>query len=142
MANLTCPKCGKKFNSDDLRVFKCKDCKAWLDWDASQVVQTVEPPLLQTDAMDNLDDATKALVLATDRTTYAVRSLALFLFTTLFTSLVGYGLIGASAGVADNCDSYSPCGAETMVIGGWVVISVGFIIGLIVGMLELYKSKP
>ena len=142
MANLICPKCEKNYDSDKLRVYKCQECKTWLDWDSNQVTQKFEPDYAQADPLDNLDDATKALVLAANRTTYAVRSLALFLFTTLCTSLIGYGLVGAGAGAAANCSSYSGCGADALVIWGWIVISIGFIIGLVVGISELNKSRP
>ncbi len=82
------------------------------------------------------------LVRAVDRTTYAIRSLAIFLFTTLCTSLLGYGLIGAGATAALRCNSYySDCGSG-FVIWGWVIIALGFIIGLGVGITELGKSKP
>jgi hypothetical protein len=142
MANLICPKCGANFDSDKLRVYRCKDCRAWLDWDSTEVVQKFEPEYVQVDTMANLDDSTKALVLAANRTTHAVRSLAVFLFTTLCSSLFGYGLVGAGASAAVNCNSYSGCGSEALVIWGWIIISVGFIVGLIVGIAELNKSRP
>jgi hypothetical protein len=142
MSTLTCPKCGKKYNSNELRVYRCKSCRVWIEFDEQEVPQAVVTDQIALDPLLELDPATKALVLASNRTTYAVRSLAMFLFTTLCTSLVGYGLIGASSGVAAGCDSYSPCGAEAMVIWGWVVISFGFFIGLIAGISELSKSRP
>ncbi len=142
MANLICPKCGKTYNSEDLRAFRCKECRAWLDLDEQEVAKslTSEPDVI--DPLLELDPATREVVLATNRTTYAVRSLALFLFTTLCTSLIGYGLIGAGAGAAVNCNSYSECGADAFVIWGWIVIIIGFIFGLGVGVSELSKSKP
>jgi uncharacterized Zn finger protein (UPF0148 family) len=84
----------------------------------------------------------KAIITSQNRTTYAIRSLAIFLFTTLCTSLFGYGLIGAGTSASLRCDSYySDCGSGFM-IWGWVIIAVGFIVGLIVGINELGKSRP
>jgi hypothetical protein len=84
--------------------------------------------------------STADFIEAQDRTTYAIRSLAIFIFTTLCTSLLGYGLIGAGAAAALRCNSYD-C-SSGFVIWGWVIIAIGFIIGLGVGINELGKSKP
>jgi hypothetical protein len=82
------------------------------------------------------------LISAVNRATHAIRSLAVFIFTTICTSLFGYGLIGAGTSAALRCDSYySDCGSGFM-IWGWVIIAVGFIVGLIVGINELGKSRP
>jgi hypothetical protein len=83
------------------------------------------------------------VIAALNRTTHAVRSLAIFLFTSLCTSLVGYGVIGAGANVALTCeDSYSDCGSGTLVFLGWGVIALGLILALGAGIGELGKSKP
>jgi len=85
----------------------------------------------------------KAIINSQNRTTYAIRSLAIFLFTTLCTSLLGYGLVGAGANAALKCDSYSSdCGAGGLVVAGWFVIAIGFIVGLSLGMSELRRSNP
>jgi len=82
------------------------------------------------------------LIAAVNRATHAIRSLALFIFTTLCTSLLGYGLIGAGAAAALRCNShYSDCGSG-FVIWGWIIIALGFIVGLGIGINELGKSKP
>jgi hypothetical protein len=124
-----CPKCGEKLTSSDY----CFNCKTWPNGRKSGVVHNVE---------EVITDSNDALLRAVDRTTYAIRSLAIFLFTTLCTSLLGYGLIGAGAAAAIGCDSYySDCGSG-FVIWGWIIIALGFIIGLGVGITELGKSKP
>ena len=83
------------------------------------------------------------LIAAVNRATHAIRSLALFIFTTLCTSLLGYGLVGAGANAALKCDAYdSDCGSGAFVLGGWLLIAIGFIVGLALGMNELGKSKP
>ncbi len=86
----------------------------------------------------DLDD----LVTAQNRTTYAVRSLAIFLLTTFSTSVIGYGLVAAGANAAIRCGSYSDCGADSMTMWGWVIIAAGFFMGLGVGIRELGKSRP
>ena len=144
MAMLKCPKCQKQIDSDSLSVYKCPDCKSWLDWEDYKEYKKTEPVTTQvTSDYSKLDENTKALVLAADRTTHAVRSLALFLFTTLITSLVGYGFIGAGSGASLRCTSYySDCGSSGLIIFGWIVIALGFLFGLILGARELAKSNP
>ena len=70
------------------------------------------------------------LIKAINKTTYAVRSIALFLFTSLCSSIVGYALIVTSAG------------EPTLVISGSIVIASGFLIALVIGISELGKSRP
>jgi hypothetical protein len=143
MANLNCPTCDKNYDSDRLRVYKCPDCKTWLQWGTDVAESTHVPEVKVEDPMANLDPATRAIVMASNRTTYAIRSLAIFFFTTLCTSLVGYGLVGAGANAALKCGSYySDCGSTGLAIGGWLIIAIGFLIGVITGAKELGKSRP
>lgn len=141
MANLICPKCDKNYDSDKLRVYKCPECRKWLRWDSDVQVAKYDPDEFVRDDLSDLDSATKALISATNRTTYAIRSLAIFLFTTLCTSVLGYLLISAGANAALRCDSYSDCGSG-FVSWGFVIVALGFIIGLLAGINELDKSKP
>jgi hypothetical protein len=127
MANLTCPKCGKKFNSDDLRVFKCKDCKAWLDFDEQQFAKSLDVEPVAEDPIANLDPATREVVLASNRTTYAVRSLSLYLFISITTSFLGLMVIYLAP--------------EAALLGS-ITILIGFITAISVGISELNKSKP
>jgi len=83
------------------------------------------------------------LVAAVNRATHAVRSLAIFLFTSLCTSFLGYGLIVAGSSTALSCDdSYSDCGSGAFVILGWGITGLGFLVALAAGIGELGKSKP
>lgn len=141
MANLICPKCDKNYDSDKLRVYKCPDCRKWLNWDTDLPAEKYDPNEFVRDDLRDLDAATIALISATNRTTYAIRSLAIFLFTTLCTSVLGYVLISAGASAALRCDSYSDCGSG-FVIWGFVIVALGFIVGLGAGVNELGKSKP
>ena len=83
------------------------------------------------------------LITAVNRVTHAIRSLAVFIFTTICTSLLGYGLIGAGTSKALTCtNSYSDCDSGGLILLGWLVITIGFIVGLALGINELRKSKP
>jgi hypothetical protein len=128
MATLICPKCAKNFDSDKLRVYKCPDCKKWLDWGPDVEVQKYEPAEVVRDELDDLDPATKALVRAANRTTYAVRSLAMYLFITIATGFCGgvLFLIGRP---------------EAALIGA-IVIIIGFVWAVAAGLNELSKSEP
>jgi hypothetical protein len=128
MANLTCPKCGKKFNSDNLTVYRCKDCRAWLDYDKQEVAS---PQVIEQEPHDpllGLDPATREIVLASNRTTYAVRSLALYLFITITTAFAGLVLINL--------------GRPESIFFGTAIIIIGFIWSMVAGITELNKSKP
>ena len=127
MANLTCPKCGKKFNSDDLRVFKCKNCRAWLDFDAQQPTKSIDLEPAVEDPIAKLDPATRELVLASNRTTYAIRSLSLYLFISITTSFLGLMVIYLAP--------------EAALLGSMIIL-IGFTTAVSVGISELNKSKP
>jgi hypothetical protein len=126
MATLICPKCAKNFDSDKLRVYKCPDCKKWLDWGPDVQVQKHEPEEVVRDELDDLDPATRALVRASNRTTHAIRSLALYFFVCLQTSLIGFGIIALWP--------------EAAALGAIIVI-LGFLIAVVLGSSELAKSK-
>jgi hypothetical protein len=83
------------------------------------------------------------LVDAQDRTTHAVRSLAVFLFATVCSSLIGYALIALGTGLAVSCNvSNFDCGSGATIGMGSLVIIGGFIFGLVAGISEFNKSKP
>jgi len=89
-----------------------------------------------------LSDDFQALVSAQNRTTHAVRSLATFLFISICSTAIGYGLVGASAGVTTNCALRGEyCDGGGYLIGGWLVIVIGFFVALAVGISELNKSR-
>jgi hypothetical protein len=70
------------------------------------------------------------LIKAINKMTFAVRSIALFLFISLCSSIFGSALIAVSAGEL------------SLVIFGSIVIAAGFLIALVIGISELGKSKP
>ena len=73
------------------------------------------------------DSSTSSLLKAQNKTTYAVRSLALYLFITVTTSFFGLFVIYVFPQAA---------------VLGALIIMVGFIVSLSVGISELNKSKP
>jgi hypothetical protein len=139
--NLQCPKCLTKFNSADLKHERCPDCDRWLEaFDPSQpaAVETPKPKQrskhkeaeqveTRVDESDEYELSLAELVEAQDRTTYAVRSLALYLFITITSSTLGLALIYAVPAAA---------------VPGAILIVVGFIASIAVGISELSKSKP
>ena len=144
MTDMTCPKCQQKFNSLDLKSLRCRECRTWLNWDEvdPQSMHELSKESAKEPAIRELTDNDQ-LIAAQDRTTYAIRSLAIFFFITLCTSLLGYGLVGAGAASAIGCNSsYSDCGSSGLVIGGWAIIVIGFIAALILSISELSKSRP
>ena len=127
MTTLICPKCNKNYDGDKLRVYKCPDCKKWLDYGPDVHVQKYEPEQDFQDELDDLDPATRALAKAVNRTTYAIRSIALYLFITITTSFLGLLLIYLAP--------------EAAVLGAFIIL-IGFVASVSVGISELSKSKP
>ena len=161
----TCPTCGQKFKAETID--ECPSCAAdstallprrsYLGAGTESVSDSLEPKKVKaeriepearnerptSDLVSPQHLTTADLISAQNRTTYAIRSLAIFFFTTLCTSLFGYGLVGAGANAALKCSSYySDCGSTGLVVGGWLIIAIGFLVGVIAGANELGKSKP
>ena len=119
-----CPKCKQEFTSQEVSSGKCPDCRRWLDYVGLVGVDGVEAPA--ENSLAKRSEATLSeLVAAQDRTTFAVRSLAMFLFTSIVTALIGYifmlvGFVGF----------------------GWFIIGIGSLAALVIGILQLSNSKP
>lgn len=128
---ITCEDCGRPYRADILK--SCPGCGH--EEDAAEIANLYSQ--LQE------DQSLQPTIWAIDRTTYAIRSLALFIFISICTSVLGYAIIGAGVGNQISC-SYSGenCGNSGLVIFGWIVIFAGFLSALAVGMNELRKSKP
>ena len=135
-----CKNCTYKFDMDEFD--RCPSC----DHQGASTSKRGKVVSQNVDNANNIQVTTLAdfgdLVTAQNRTTYAVRSLAIFLLTTFSTSVIGYGLVTAGANSAIRCGSYSECGADSMTMWGWVIIATGFFMGLGVGIRELGKSRP
>jgi hypothetical protein len=99
-----------------------------LDYDKQEVAS---PQVIEQEPHDpllGLDPATREIVLASNRTTYAVRSLALYLFITITTAFAGLVLINL--------------GRPESIFFGTAIIIIGFIWSMVAGITELNKSKP
>jgi predicted ATP-dependent serine protease len=135
MTDLVCPKCGNQYKSNELNLLRCKKCKTWLQWAEVQSDNSVSEFLssegIAQVEMSQLDDATRALVAASDRTTAAVRSLAVYFFTLLTFSLFAGVLVGLGYG----------SGSPGLVVAGYLAAFVGFLVALIRGLSELQKSR-
>jgi DNA-directed RNA polymerase subunit RPC12/RpoP len=147
MANdaiLVCPKCGKRYSSTELNVYKCKDCKKWLSWEdvPQEKKDNLSDSLVASEKAKRPLTPHEEIIEAQNRTTYAVRSLATFLFISICTTALGYGLIGAGAGSPLACAyNGTQCGEQGLVIFGWIVIVIGFFTALGVGISQLDKSR-
>jgi uncharacterized protein YbaR (Trm112 family) len=148
MANYLCPKCKTIYDSEALRVLKCPDCKKWLAFDSQAEEEELTPEEVEINEWDELDNDTKAVVAASNRTTHAVRSLSLFFFTLLRWNLFGGGLIGI--GLALNpfnsylifqTDRFAMVGPWLYIVGS-LISFIGFFVALSRGARELNLSKP
>ena len=135
--NLQCPKCSQKFNSADLKHLRCPSCNKWLDFIAPPSAEAVPSASKRMPVKDeseatlegsSMEVSLADLVEAQDRTTHAVRSLALYLFITIATSFLGVALILIDVPVA--------------VFIGAAIILAGFVWSIVAGIDELSKSKP
>jgi phage FluMu protein Com len=124
---LECKKCEAQYTSDQVKSGKCPVCRKWLNY-----VGIVQSDDAGTQIQETASKSTKEysfgdLVEAQTRTTYAVRSLAVYLFITITTSVLGLLLINLAP--------------ETPSFGALVILA-GFIWSVTAGISELNKSKP
>ncbi len=127
-----CPKCDRPYRSD---VFgSCPSCL--------ETGQPESPASAKSTKASQSSDDTR-LIKAMDRTTYAIRSIALFIFVSLCSSVIGYAIVGMGSGNPVSCAvSGRDCSNVGVVTFGWIVILAGFIAAVRIGLTELSKSKP
>jgi len=91
----------------------------------------------------NLEAQLEQLISAQNRTTYAVRSLALYFFISLQTALGGGGIISLALNDKSHYDKFGNLnsGATFFVTIGALIVIVGFFLAVILGRVELDKSK-
>jgi hypothetical protein len=85
-----------------------------------------------------------SIVAAQNRTTHAIRSLAVFILVSISTAVIGYLIIAASAGSALGCGlGNSSCYENSggAIFFGFAFIAVGFIVALVLGIRELRLSN-
>jgi|1048.fasta_scaffold38727_2 hypothetical protein len=137
-----CPNCRRSYRADKLA--ECPGCFT----DAPYMGE--ESPVSgknwgSSNASTNDFLSTTTIVAAQDRTTHAIRSLAVFVLVSISTSLIGYLIIAISAGSVLGCSSGdSSCYASSggAIYLGIFVIGGGFITALVLGIRELSLSKP
>jgi hypothetical protein len=168
MADQICTKCAKTFKAEDLRASSCKECgepvpaeyregiprgdnekiakwKSLMDLpDLPPVKSSIKnsPPPRSTQSP--LSEDTRAIIASQNRTTYAIRSLAMFFFISLQSSIVGGGLLGLALNNQSHYDSYGNLngGATFFAALGAIIVLGGFFVAVHVGRQELNKSQP
>jgi hypothetical protein len=137
---LQCPKCLEQFKAQDLKHERCPDCDRWLE-PAEAVQQKIAEESAASRKAKNGSPRTEQgnherinksdadlddLIDAQDRTTYAIRSLALYLFITITTSTIGAVLMFLYPNT----------------IFGVGTIFLGFLAAIVIGVSELSRSRP
>ncbi len=132
-----CPECGNLYRSTDFRFKapKCPKCKTWLDYVDSEPedenpVETHETnKVVEKQAQANVK--MYDLVAAQDRTTSAVRSLAVFFFYNLiWGSGVGFLVLLASLIPADKECTLIGCNTTANPLAGFILF-VAFAVGVV-----------
>jgi hypothetical protein len=96
-----------------------------------------------SDTDGNLGGKLDELIKAQNRTTYAVRSLAVYFFIYLQTALVGGGVISFAINDRSHYDEYGNLnsGATFFLTLGCLIVIIGFVCAVILGRDQLDKSK-
>lgn len=139
-----CPDCGRRYRADKLSV--CPGC----DVETSDLAPQAASRVLLRDSSSRVglqsEDETDWLTLvdAQNRTTYAVRSIALFLLVTSASALVGAAFYWAYLSALLDCELNSYCIKS---LEGWSnvgpsIAGVGLLVSLAIGLFELRASKP
>lgn len=142
-----CPKCGKTYNSSQLKKPKCPDCRKWLEYVTADPNSDVATPKAEqsqsTSKATSSEPSISDLIRAQNKTTFAVRSLALYFFISLQTSMIGGGLIISTMSNKENYDYYGnlESGPSSLVTFGYFIAFIGFLVAVLVGRNELNKSK-
>ena len=125
-----CPDCGREYRADKLA--SCPGCGH--EAEASTTSRFSESRTATT----QYDQLT---VWAIDRTTHAVRSIAIFLFTMVCTFTFSGVLFVAGLAVRSNC-SFSDCGDGGLQNFAVTIAIVGMLAAIGLGIRELIKSQP
>lgn len=102
-----------------------------------------EHPNQSFDPSSQISADARAIINSQNKTTFAVRSLALYLFITLQSGLFGGGMINLAINNKSNYDDYGQLNpiALFFVFLGALIAFVGFLVAVVVGRLELDKSR-
>lgn len=139
-----CPDCGRRYRADKLDecpgcgVDSSEDAESSRSSDATRRLGAkIQSASLQEDDLDTLVDAQ-------DRTTYAVRALALFFFTTTATSFIGLVIYYLNVRGTLECELDMSCleSYSSWRDLGPAVAALGVVAGIVIGVSELRASKP
>jgi hypothetical protein len=133
-----CPDCGRHYRAD-----KLKECPGCGD------VSTSQPKTPSRSFNHSIDSRTyevsnqELLIQAQDRTTYAIRSLALFFFTAASTSIIGFSIYYFNLRGVLNCgfDSYCIEGYSGWQDVGPTIAGIGLLAAIAIGINEVRASK-
>lgn len=109
----------------------------------NQARDVAEHPTQSFDPSSQISADARAIITSQNKTTFAVRSLALYLFITLQSGLFGGGMITLAINNKSNYDDYGQLNpiALFFVFLGALIAFVGFIVAVVVGRQELDKSR-
>jgi uncharacterized membrane protein len=124
---LECKKCNVQYTSDQVKSGKCPLCRKLLYYVGIVHTDDVGTQILEAASKSTKEYSFGDLLEAQTRTTYAVRSLAVYLFITITTSVLGLLLLNLTP--------------ETPMLGALVILA-GFIWSIVAGIIELNKSRP
>jgi len=97
------------------------------------------PPRVNSGTSSANDVSQSELIAAQNRTTHAVRALAVFFFISLRTGVLGSSLVGLGIFLLPN-SSWSGFGVF-LILAGWATAFIGFFWAVWAGMGELNKSR-
>jgi hypothetical protein len=145
MAELyACPHCGRRYRADKL--LQCPGCQEETSENAGSVIQSGTSRATYSRVMFEADQKSDwlSLVDAQNRTTYAVRSISLFLLITTVTALVGFICYFLYLRGLLDCNFDAACleSQSRWEYLGPSIAAIGLVAGIVIGMLELRASKP
>ncbi len=125
---LECKRCDLQFDASKVENNKCPHCRRLLHFVSNPENDLYTSNSNRLESRNPKEASFEDLVRAQNRTTYAVRSLAVYLFITITTGFAGLVLINL--------------GRPESIFFGAIVIVIGFIWSIAAGLNELNKSKP
>lgn len=133
----TCLNCGRRYRAD-----KLADCPGCSHEPGTSQARPLPWSSDQAQSQSQIDNSQylEALILAQNRTTHAVRALAVFFFTWLKVSI--FGALAFFFGMWIDQSFDSAVFGQFLIIVGVLTNVVGFFIALNDGLDELNRSKP
>ncbi|MBU6144216.1 MAG: hypothetical protein KGQ56_01960 [Acidobacteria bacterium] len=143
---ITCAECGYMFRAE--MNSPCPSCNHSAVTPNATLAPAISPSAKQKEMRASIEEREPAtladLLEAQNKTTAAVRSLAVFFFINLCSTLFGAAMIYFSTTLKPTCNYYTGACSNPgtgVAIFGALVIIVGFAWAVIAGQIELRKSK-